>query len=179
MEEDLSYAVLSPDGKLAAFADGTESTVRVVDVASGKIVSPLMPHGGRVTHVAFSRDGELLSTASEDNSARVFHARTGRLIASFEFTHDVQQASFSPDGKRLLVACDDGTATLWSLEPDARPAADLRRLAELMAWNVIDEFDSVIPADDTALAKSWRELVAQYPREFPKLTTMPTTRPVQ
>jgi WD40 repeat protein len=176
---DISHSAMSPDGRVAAFADESAWNVRVVDVASVKIISPVMSHRDRVTSMSFSRDGELLATASEDNMARVFHARSGRLIASIEFTHGVQQATFSPDGRRLLVACDDGAATVWSLEPDRRPAADLLRLAELMAWSVIDEFDSVIEAKSDVLTAAWRALVRKHPGHFPKLGSMPTTRPVQ
>jgi WD40 repeat protein len=137
-----------------------------------------MPHRGRVMSITFSRDGTLLATASADGFARVFHARTGRLVAAFEFAQRVQSASFTPDNRRLLIGCDDGRATLWSLEPDPRPLADLRRQAELMAWNALDEFDSLIHADGDALTASWRDLVARYPEQFPKISSMPTSRPV-
>jgi WD40 repeat protein len=56
-------------------------------------------------------------TAGWDHTARIWNIRTGRTERKLhgQHTDDVNQAVFSPDGRRVLTASDDGTAVLWNL----------------------------------------------------------------
>ena len=73
---------------------------------------------------AFSPDGKRVVTASDDNTARVWDAETGREIATLE-GHDgsVLTAAFSPDGKRVVTASYDNTARVWDAETGREIAA--------------------------------------------------------
>ena len=69
-----------------------------------------------VRSAAFSPDGQRFVTASEDNSARIWDAATGQLIAVLEgHTSGVRSAAFSPDGRRIVTASLDGTARIWDV----------------------------------------------------------------
>ena len=65
--------------------------------------------------MAFSRDGELLASASWDRTIKVWEARTWRLV------HDLpnstggaaQCVAFDRDGPRLAWGSTDGTVTVW------------------------------------------------------------------
>ena len=63
---------------------------------------------------AFSPDGARIVTASDDKTARVWDAATGKAIAVLS-GHDgaVLSAAFSPDGARVVTASDDKTARVW------------------------------------------------------------------
>ena len=58
-----------------------------------------------VRSAAFSPDGKHVVTASEDNTARIWDAETGREIATLKGHDDsVVSAAFSPDGERVVTA---------------------------------------------------------------------------
>ncbi|MBX3288182.1 MAG: caspase family protein [Acidobacteria bacterium] len=60
-------------------------------------------HADTVSSVMFSPDGRVLATAGFDNSVKLWHARTGRQIRSFDgHPSPVNSVAFSPDGKYLL-----------------------------------------------------------------------------
>ncbi|MCZ8048580.1 MAG: AAA-like domain-containing protein [Microcystis sp. LE19-41.2A] len=77
----------------------------------------LLAHQNTVITAAFSPDGKRIVTASEDNTARVWDAETGREIASLNgHQKAVITAAFSPDGKRIVTASSDGTVRVWPVE---------------------------------------------------------------
>ena len=56
-------------------------------------------------------------TASVDNTARLWEAESGKLLATFQgHTDTVSSAVFSPDGRRVLTASEDNTARLWEAD---------------------------------------------------------------
>ena len=69
----------------------------------------------RCISAAFSPDGKRIVTASEDKTARIWDAATGKPIGEPLKGHEdaVCSAAFSPDGKRIVTASRDKTARLW------------------------------------------------------------------
>ncbi len=75
----------------------------------------LVHHAADVSGVAFSPDGRLLATASDDHTARVWEAATGQQRTQVTVDNEIWGVAFSPDGRLLATACKDGTARVWSL----------------------------------------------------------------
>ncbi len=82
------------------------------------------------TGVAFSPDGARFASASGDNTARVWDARSGQeLLILKGHTSAVTSVVFSPDGRRIATGCGgdyytdsmDNTARVW----DARSGQEL------------------------------------------------------
>ncbi|MEM6451010.1 MAG: AAA-like domain-containing protein [Cyanobacteria bacterium P01_D01_bin.105] len=70
-------------------------------------------HEGRVIGVQFSPDSQLIASASEDNTVKLW-TRDGEYIRTFLGHKDnVWSVQFSPDGKTLASASRDSTIKLW------------------------------------------------------------------
>jgi WD40 repeat protein len=78
-----------------------------------------------VQATAFSPDGTQIVTGSEDETAKVWDARTGaELLTLNGHTGSVHAVSFSPDGRRIVTGSWDFTAKVW----DARTGTELLTL---------------------------------------------------
>ncbi|HYV48629.1 MAG TPA: hypothetical protein VFA20_27405, partial [Myxococcaceae bacterium] len=69
-----------------------------------------------VRSAVFSPDGLRVLTASDDNTARIWDASSGKLLAELRgHSGPVWSAVFSPDGLRVLTASKDNTAHVWDV----------------------------------------------------------------
>ena len=77
----------------------------------------------RWARAVYSRDGQRIATATDGNTARIWDAATGKLVATLSghgksTNKDILPAyindiAFSPDGARVVTASDDETARIW------------------------------------------------------------------
>ena len=73
-------------------------------------------HTGGVTSCAFSPDGTLLATTSDDGTARLWRLADGAELAVLTgHTGGVWSCAFSPDGALLATASTDRTARVWQV----------------------------------------------------------------
>lgn len=73
-------------------------------------------HSKKVEGTSFSPDGQLIASASEDQTIKLWNS-TGLLLATLQGHKDwVNKVSFSPDSRQLATASSDGTVKIWQIE---------------------------------------------------------------
>ena len=76
----------------------------------------LSGHSDSVDGIAVSPDGELIATASDDKTARLWNRRTGTLLRVLEgHERRLGRIAFSPTGDRLVTAGYDDEARVWDV----------------------------------------------------------------
>jgi WD40 repeat protein len=135
---------LSKDGSRAASVRADE-----VQLYSGRSMTtgPTLRHP-QVTFASFSDDGTRIVTTGKDRVARVWDARTTRLMRSIAHGGAVQEAVFSPDGRQILTAehrtlrvFDSRTGAIRRsfAQPSVVSAADFSPRGDLIATGGSDD----------------------------------------
>ena len=77
----------------------------------------LIGHTDCVTSVCYTPDGTEVASGSYDNTIRVWHAGSGRLLATVDgHTSRVTSVQYSPSGQVLASGAGDCTVRLWNVE---------------------------------------------------------------
>jgi len=106
--------VFTHDGKrVLVWGDGGWSWI--LDLDGETTVS--LQHAGKIRDGIFSNDDERLLTWNNDGTARLWHSRSGQLLATIP-RHEgkIRQAVFDNDEQRILTWSDSGTARVWDIE---------------------------------------------------------------
>ncbi|HEV2394038.1 MAG TPA: protein kinase [Verrucomicrobiae bacterium] len=156
---EVNSAQFSSDGERLLTVSG--SAAQVWDVRSGLPLTEPLQHAGLVSSAQFSPDGRRIVTAAEDGTARVWDAQTGQPLMEPLFhgweagpgefkrsahgervvgmTWPVNSVQFSPDGKRIITAAQDGNVRIWDIAPSpAPPPSWLPQLAEAISGQTLN-----------------------------------------
>lgn len=115
---DVTSIAFSPDGKSWAYAGNASRVIRLLNLDSGQEIKSfsLAEKNDRSWSIAFSPDGKILASGSDDNTFRWWNVESGQEMKPLTDTKGVQSVAFSPDGKTLASGRDDNTITLWEVE---------------------------------------------------------------
>jgi len=158
--DEVHAVAFSPDGQ-TILSGSRDSTVKLWDTASGRLIRTYEGHIKGVNAVAFSPEGRRLISSSEDKTVRYWDLESGSLLRSFRIENSigVKSAAFFPDGKRLIAgglllpvslspsgekAAFKGSVSIWDLETgqqlqtltgDRRPAG-MGAVYDVHLWDV-------------------------------------------
>jgi len=110
-DQGANHLTVSPDGRLLAGTAG--DCVRVWDLSTGKLLDANEEaHEDTISQIAAV--GNIVATAGNDNTTRVWDAVTGN--QRIKLTHADRffgGVALSPDGSRLVTSGHDDTVSLW------------------------------------------------------------------
>jgi WD40 repeat protein/class 3 adenylate cyclase len=113
---ETEWVEFSPDSRLVAVALQNGSALRLWSTASGQAYLRPLEHPAPVHRGgAFSPDGRLLATVTDENTVRLWDMASGQRVGQpMQHPDLVQAVRFSEDGKRLATAALSG-ARLWDV----------------------------------------------------------------
>lgn len=110
--------VFSPDGRFLVAGNDTSGTIRVWEIATGRLVASLEGHTQPVGCLAFSSDGTRLASGSFDATVKVWDfAARKELIVYRGHSAGVVSVAFRPDGQAVASSSADsrthGEVHIW------------------------------------------------------------------
>ena len=143
----------------AARAEGVESpavNMMFAEAARSAPMFTLIGHTERINSIAFSADGARVVTASDDNTARIWNAYSGKeLMAPLQHRAHVIAAVFSPDDSRVITTTNDSFAQVWNAAT-GRPTTEALEVARpVCPMTFSADGTQIITADLAARARVW------------------------
>lgn len=118
VREAITALAFAPDGKSLAVA--RHDWVELLSIPERSLVRSLGPHRGRITAVAFTKDGAQLVAAGGEpgvfGEVRLWNVAEGKLVRTFAGHVDsLYAAAISPDSQSLATAGYDQQIKLWNV----------------------------------------------------------------
>lgn len=130
-----------------------------LDLTSGALGQPLgaqgTQHSGNITRLRLHPNGELLVSASVDNTVRLWDVRSGELVRQLnEHTAPVRDVAVSTDGTSLVSVAQNGRLVQYSLA-DFSPIQQITR-EDLRFWSVtFDANNTPITGEQNGDLRLW------------------------
>ncbi|MDZ4753010.1 MAG: serine/threonine-protein kinase [Phycisphaerae bacterium] len=132
---DINAICLSDDGAVVA-TGGADRSVRLFDVATGRLLALNREHLDQIQSVRFSSNGALMVSASADNTVRLWSVPALEPLRTFDgHAEGVRAVDFSADGAWAVSAAFDHSVRAWRVAPGAA-WGEMR--ASQSSWGAVD-----------------------------------------
>ncbi|MBR3616651.1 MAG: TIR domain-containing protein [Bacteroidaceae bacterium] len=116
----------------------------------------ILQHVNQVNSAQFSPDGKYIVTAFDDNTARVWDAKTGEPVTEpLKHEDSVNSAQFSPDGKYIVTASYDYTARVWDAKTGEPVTESLRHEGPVYSAQFSPDGKYIVTASSDNTARVW------------------------
>jgi WD40 repeat protein len=162
----------SPDGSL--FAAAWPGVVRVVDLASGRIVREIRS-ASDVFSTSFDPSGARIAVSSQQPRAVVLDIESGDEVLSLEgHLHGLFDVAWSPDGTAIATAGLDGSARIFDARTGRQRFALLGHLGTIRSVDWSPDSTRLVTASEDGTAKVWLVTERGGPRELVTLSAQDT-----
>lgn len=152
----------SPDGQWLALG-GWSGSLSILRAENGEMVRSIPTHTAQVQNIAFSPDGNLLTSSSME-SVKVWQFKDGFLLQNFPVGGGwVSGVRFSQDGKYLAATSGDGRLEVWQV-------SDKQHVAELSVPDLSgdrDVFDFAPDGDFLAIGETSKIVLWRFTENKP------------
>ncbi len=159
--------VFAPNGRELLVGGAYDGAVNAYALPGGRLLHRLSPgsSNGPPVVLALSRDGGELavgyqSPTNPNGDVSLFSATTWR--RQFDLTSipnvSVAAVTFSPDGTRLAIGAEDGTAGVWSLRTRQELVSYAGPTAAVTSMAFVPGGKAVLTASNDGVTRLWRAL---------------------
>lgn len=143
---------------------GSDGTARIWNIATGRQLKVLREgdqganftqDGNAINSASFSPNGDDILTASNDGTARIWNAGTGRLLRTFDTGFPTYSAAFGPGGADIMTATDAEQITVWNAKSGKQVSGFFAGKAFLFHASYSPNGTEVATASNDGTARIW------------------------
>ncbi|OUL31314.1 hypothetical protein BV372_20345 [Nostoc sp. T09] len=117
----------------------------------------LQGHSARILSVSFSPDGQMIASASDDSTIKLWQ-QDGTLVKTLQGHNlGVNSVSFSPDGQILASASTDKTVKLWRVNDTELLNTFTRHTDWVLSVSFSPDGQMIASASDDCTIKLWKQ----------------------
>ena len=151
---DVWSIAFHPNGTTLA-SSGSDATIRLWDVESGKAKQVLLGHSELVRHVSFSPDGKQVLSSSHDGTARIWRLKPGSEVSRFRHPAFVTHALFAPHD-HIITACVDGIIRVWDARAGTLKKSLRGHTDSIWSFCLSADGEEIVSISEDGTAKRWR-----------------------
>jgi len=127
---------------------------------SGSIIRTIMENVGIVMSVAYTSDGQLLISGSENNIIKIWQPATGNLIRTLKgHSGAVNSLAITSDNKILVSGSEDQTIKLWEIETGEEICTLTGHTGIVYSVAISPDNQTIVSGSQDGTIKIWRPVL--------------------